>query len=88
MNSLKFFRFQKECMNFQFYDPEKYRLLRIMSSERNRVVIDFAQVSDDKIAVIFSKRVCIYNLLDASVLLCKCLSEKEKIHSLHCIQDR
>jgi WD40 repeat protein len=51
----------------------------------NRVVEDFAQVSENKLAVMFRKKFCIYSMADGSLLMSK---EKYNFHSLHCVENR
>ena len=56
-----------------------------MHGGRNRIVEDFAQVSEDKLAVMYRKKVSIYDTTNSRELLSRDLYN---VQSLHCIENR
>jgi hypothetical protein len=57
----------------------------VSDKSQKQVVDNFAQVSDDKLVVLFSKKVCIYKIGDGSLLFSK---DRKKKHNLHFIENR
>ena len=76
---------------FKYYDRSKYRKLLTVNAGRNRIVEDFAQVSEDKLAVMYRQKVSIYCIATGAELMSKELfksTDNCELIKLDCIQNK
>ena len=69
----------------KYYNRANYRSFISVSADRNRMILDFAQVSIDKLAVIYTRKFFIYDIDDGRVLFSK---EQDNIKSLYYIENK
>ena len=69
----------------KYFDSDKHRVLVTITGGQNRIIEDVAQVTEDKLAVLYRMKVCIYNIADGKQLFSK---ELKKLHKLMGIKNK